>query len=324
MNNSSTTSDSPAQKDQPSGRRWLMFTALVLLSPILLVGIYWLAGGMRGSDSQHSSVEVLKTSAQSAGLLSQPNAEAPLAQATSVKQHPLEAALKEARAGLAKINSDIQDYTATILKRERIDGVLGEEQKMRAKVRHEKTKDGQVTTPFSVYLAFDSPKSIKGREVIWVEGHNNGNLIVHPGGLFDVARVPLPPDGFLAMQGQRYPIMDIGVRNLVAKMIERGEKDLQYDDIIVEYDDDLVVNGRPCRLIEIKHTEQKPEHDFYIARIYIDNELQIPTRYAAYKWPVEKDGELVLEEEYTYTDVKTNVGLTDADFDPDNKEYAFP
>lgn len=32
----------------------------------------------------------------------------------------------------------------------------------------------------------------------------------------------------------------------------------------------------------------------------------------------------VLEEEYTYMDVKLNVGLTDEDFDPDNKTYQFP
>ena len=35
------------------------------------------------------------------------------------------------------------------------------------------------------------------------------------------------------------------------------------------------------------------------------------------------DGEPVLEEEYTYTDVRVNVGLTDLEFDPDNPEYDF-
>jgi outer membrane lipoprotein-sorting protein len=55
----------------------------------------------------------------------------------------------------------------------------------------------------------------------------------------------------------------------------------------------------------------------------LDTERLIPLRYAAYLWP-EKDGEPVLEEEYTYLNVQLNVGLTDADFDPENENYHFP
>ena len=32
----------------------------------------------------------------------------------------------------------------------------------------------------------------------------------------------------------------------------------------------------------------------------------------------------MLLEEYTYVDVQLNVGLIDADFDPDNPRYDFP
>ena len=75
-------------------------------------------------------------------------------------------------------------------------------------------------------------------------------------------------------------------------------------------------------MIEVRHPVKRPHFDFHIATIFIDHELNVPIRYASYSWPTEEGGEPVLLEEYTYLDVKLNVGLTDADFDPD--EYDFP
>ena len=52
--------------------------------------------------------------------------------------------------------------------------------------------------------------------------------------------------------------------------------------------------------------------------------MNVPIRYAAYSWPKDPGGKPVLEEEYTYLDVKLNVGLGEIDFDPDNPGYDFP
>ena len=37
------------------------------------------------------------------------------------------------------------------------------------------------TSPFSVYMKFLAPENLKGQEVIYVEGANDGNLIGHAG-----------------------------------------------------------------------------------------------------------------------------------------------
>jgi hypothetical protein len=50
----------------------------------------------------------------------------------------------------------------------------------------------------------------------------------------------------------------------------------------------------------------------------------VPIRYAAWTWPEKAGEEPPLLEEYTYVDMKLNVGLTDKDFDPDNSAYNFP
>ena len=59
-------------------------------------------------------------------------------------------------------------------------------------------------------------------------------------------------------------------------------------------------------------------------KCFIDKELNIPVRYAAYDWPAAPGEEPPLMEEYVYVNVKLNVGLSDEDFDPANQAYKFP
>ena len=73
----------------------------------------------------------------------------------------------------------------------------------------------------------------------------------------------------------------------------------------------------------VRRPVQRPEYEFHIARVFIDDQLQLPIRYAAYTWPAVAGGKPVVLEEYTYMDLKLNVGLTDNDFDPKNPSYAF-
>jgi hypothetical protein len=51
--------------------------------------------------------------------------------------------------------------------------------------------------------------------------------------------------------------------------------------------------------------------------------LNIPIRYVAYDWPAREGAKPEVLEEYNYLDLKVNVGLTDADFDPRNPSYNF-
>lgn len=242
----------------------------------------------------------------------------------SVSKHPLEPALERAREGLKLIEETVNDYTATIIKRERINGTLSENEFVLAKIRNRKVKDGKVVVPFAVYLKFLKPDSVAGREVIWVEGANDNKLIAHETGLLGFKRFYLPPEGFLAMMGQRYPITDIGIQNLIEELIVRGTSDLKHDECEVTFYKGAKVDKYVCTLIEVLHPVQRDYFTFYRAHIYIDDELGVPVRYAAWSWPTEPGGEPVLEEEYTYRNIKLNVGLTDADFDPDNEAYSYP
>jgi hypothetical protein len=239
--------------------------------------------------------------------------------------HPLDPALRIAYDGLAHIRNDVRDYTATIVKRERIDGELTEQEFMSAKIRNRKVdSDGRIVVPLSVYLKFLAPKAKKGREVIWVEGANNGKLIGHGTGVEGFITVYLDPTGYFSMKGNRYPITDIGIETLVDKLIEKGERDRKRDECEVQFYKGAKINGRACTLLQVTHPVKRDYFDFNVAEIFIDDELNVPVRYAAYQWPTTPGGKPILDEEYTYMNIKLNVGLTDADFDPKNPAYEYP
>ncbi len=155
----------------------------------------------------------------------------------------------------------------------------------------------------------------------YVENANNGKMVAHEGKGFKKAfgNVWLKPDGILAMQGQRYPLTDIGIETLVDKLIEKGTRDIKSDPegvlTDVRFIEGAKINGRSCLVIEVTHPVQKSYFDFHIARIFIDDQMQVPVRYAAYSWPATRGGKPVLEEAYTYLNLKLNVGLSDNDFD---------
>jgi hypothetical protein len=237
--------------------------------------------------------------------------------------HPLDPALKLAFDSLQHSREHVRDYTALLSKRCRSGGELGAYQHAHIKVRNRRVEGDRVTVPMSVYMKFVKPSSVNGREIIWVEGRNNGKLVAHETGLKNLFRVNLDPRGSLAMRGQRYPITEIGMEKLVQLMIDKGQRDRRHEECQVDFYEDAKVDSRSCRMVRIVHPIKRPHFDFHQADVFFDDELKLPVRYASWSWPEEPGGQPPLEEEYNYTKVRINVGLTDRDFDPDNSEYDF-
>ena len=55
----------------------------------------------------------------------------------------------------------------------------------------------------------------------------------------------------------------------------------------------------------------------------VDNELRVPVYYASYGFPSAEGGRPVLLEEFAYSNIRLNVGLTNRDFDRNNSSYGF-
>lgn len=232
-----------------------------------------------------------------------------------VNEHPLQPALRWAEDALRRMEQ-IQDYSCTLVKRERIDGELLEHNYMYLKVRHR---------PFSVYMYFLKPDSLKGQECIWVEGRNEGNLLAHGNGLKErvIGTVALDPTGMLAMKGNRYPIYKVGILNLIRELLVIGKQDTQFGECDVQFYQGVKFAGRPCTMMEVKHPVPRRNFRFHIARICVDEELNLPLHYEAYLWPRTPGGQPELDEEYSYVNLKLNNGFTDDDFDTRNPAYRF-
>ena len=141
----------------------------------------------------------------------------------SAQAHPLDPALTMARKGLEYSTNQVRDYTATLVKRERVEGELQPYEYIFLKVRNPKPQ-----VPFSVYMYFLKPAEAKGREVIYVAGKHENKMLVHEGGGGIKGALPnleLDPSGFLAMKGQRYPVTEVGVENLMRQLVQRGSRD---------------------------------------------------------------------------------------------------
>jgi hypothetical protein len=229
-------------------------------------------------------------------------------------EHPLMPALRWAYDGIGNIEK-LQDYSATLAKRERINGKVLEYEYMFVKVRHK---------PFSVYMHFLAPAALKGQEVLYVEGQNSGKMWAHGVGMRAMfGTVSIEPTSAVAMHNQHYPLTELGILNMVRRLVEVAEQDKKYGECDVKFFKGAKVNNRVCTCIQVVHPVPRRNFIFHEAKIFVDDELNLPIRYESYDWPKTPGGPPELVEEYTYLNLKLNNGFTDADFDIRNDAYSF-
>lgn len=232
----------------------------------------------------------------------------------STSEHPLTPVMQynfRSRDNLQRVN----DYTCLFTKRERIDGKLTEHQQIMLKVRHK---------PFSVYMRFLGPESLEGQEALYVEGRNNNKLLAHSTGLKRlVGTVALDPQGDMAMRGNLYPITEVGILKMVNRIIGVAEHDMQYGECDVQYFQGAKVDGRACTCIQVIHPVPRRNFEYYMSRVFIDDQYQIIVRAETYDWPARSGEQPPLLAEYTYSRIRFNVGLTDLDFSTSNSQYDY-
>ena len=224
-------------------------------------------------------------------------------------------AIRAVEASLAALEP-VADYSCVLIKRERIAGRLTPAERLAIKLRHD---------PYSVYVNYLGPDKVKGQEAIYVHGHNDNRLLAHPKGLKGrlVGTFKLDPQGKMAMEGNRYPVTDLGVKRMAESWLEEARHDVQFVRCSAKLLPGAKVNERPCTCVELTRLERHHDSPFRITRLFIDAELRLPVRYEAYEWPAQPGGEPQLAEEYTYLQLQPNRRFSDLDFDVQNPEYKF-
>ena len=109
---------------------------------------------------------------------------------------------------------------------------------------------------------------------------------------------------------------------LLSGLVQEMERNRPTGLCEVRYLKEVKIDARSCQLIEIEYGDMRAPHEFHRAKIYIDKDLQIPVRFVFYDRPL-FGSEPRVAEEYTFTDIELNVGLSDQDFDITNPAYDF-
>lgn len=234
-------------------------------------------------------------------------------------QQPLTAVIDYARREQQYMNRTVRDFTCRLVKRERINGVLQEMHFIDMEVRESQSAGGQVTQPLSIYLHFLAPKNVVDRRVIFVEGANQGKILVRNGGKhFDYVIADVDPNSAAAQEETLVPVTGIGFNRLLAHMIDVLEKHRQIDpagaNTTAERIRGAKINGRDCTVIRITHPQPMPGLEFYQANVFVDEELHAPVRVDYSDWPKIEGRPAPLIAEYTYTNLKLNVDLPDSTF----------
>jgi hypothetical protein len=227
------------------------------------------------------------------------------------------ALLQRAKAEMAACKErydKIHDYSCVFHKHERIDGQMVTPHIMAMKTR---------TKPHSLYFKFVQPN--RGREAIWDPARNKGKVVAHDVGFGKLlaGTMILDPNGSMAMEENRHPITHAGIGHMIDTVIERWNAELDPNESQVEIHSHAKVANRECTMIETTHPGRSASFLFHRVKVYIDHEHGLPIRFEAYDWPKTVGGEPPLLEEYTYSDLKIDVGLSDIDFNAANPRYSF-
>jgi len=234
-------------------------------------------------------------------------------------EHPLAAVLDYARREKAFLDSAVHDFTCRLVKRERIEGFLQEYTYVDLRVREEVRRGDVVEKPLAIFLHFVGPAKVAGRRVLYVQGENDDKMLVRNGGRhFDYVLVRIDPNGESARDESLVPITESGFKNVLKQMIGILEQHRKIDadgsNTRVEQLAGAKINKRPCTLTRVEHPREQAGLHFHIANVFVDDELRVPVRIEFNLWPKREGQKPPLLAEYTYTDLKLNVGLSDSVF----------
>lgn len=202
-----------------------------------------------------------------------------------------------------EIIDTLHDYRAIFYKQERINGKLFAEEKILMKWM----------APQYIYMRFEQGEQ-KGQELIYVEGRNDNLMTVSPGGAMGMMTLDIAPDSDMALKKNRHTVPEAGIGPNLSQSLSILETDRRDPaaTVWVEYTESVSFHNEECYLIRIHESSYAA-----LSEVYIYRDTKLPAGFISYN----VSGELF--EAYRYADIRTNIGLSEYDFDPNNEEYDF-
>ena len=210
--------------------------------------------------------------------------------------------IKSARAKYAKVN----DYTAMLVRQERVDGNLLPTQVVEFRFRK---------NPLSINTRVVAPKELAGEETNFLSTKSDHKVMFQPGGMVDQFYRHVNLDDPIALKQARHPITEYGIAAMLdhVERIVAVEKRLSYPvEIFVT---DSIYDGAACQRYEIITPRPHPGRYVYRSLLFINSKTKLPVRYESYIKPdVGMTTEESLMETQSLLNTKTNVRLGNAIF----------
>lgn len=201
---------------------------------------------------------------------------------------------------IARHVAEVKDYSGMITKRERIRGKLGRSQEVEFQFREK---------PYSVLLRW---KKNAGRvdKLLYVKGSNDNKMIVHPTGAWSwVKSVKRDPYCKEALRSTRFTCDKLGFYNRMKRLKKLYDDASKEGEVQINCLGSSEVSGRKC--IEIESVLPKSsKYEERRIELKLDEEYLLPIEFKSF------DDKGRLLNEYTYSDLKLNVGFKDMDFAP--------
>jgi len=201
---------------------------------------------------------------------------------------------------LQNYRKNVQDYSVTFHKQERIRGKLKPRQKISVWFKER---------PFSLLMKWRKNAGAVDK-LLYVKGSNDDKMIVHPTGIFSwvksVRREPRCED---ARRASLKTCDQFGFNNIIRNLLEVYDKAQRQNDLQMNFLGESYVHGRRCISMERLLPSRK---DYPNARLVMDfdTEVLLPISMTSYDW----QGKLISR--YVFEDLKFNNGLSAANFTP--------
>jgi hypothetical protein len=111
--------------------------------------------------------------------------------------------------------------------------------------------------------------------------------------------------------------------NMLDAIIGQWERELKEGGTEVKIYPNAKLAQSSCKVIVTTHPQPRQQPPFYQTYLYIDKLNDLPIRVEQHGFPTRPGEKPPLLEEYNYTNLKINVGMTKLDFDPRNRAYRF-
>jgi hypothetical protein len=209
------------------------------------------------------------------------------------------------RECVRRYDREVQGYTATVHKQERLAGHLQRREEIDVAFREK---------PFSVLLRWKEGMR-RAAAVLYVKGENRDQLLVRPAGVLAVAGiVARDPKGEEAKNAGRYPLTEFGIKIGMQRTLSTWESAKKDDALHVEYlgvKEIKELGGRPCWILKRTRYAKPAEEGVTESTLYIDKEnwLQIGIKL--------KGEENRLIGEYYFRDLKINPDFPNGTFSRD-------